>query len=164
MAMKAMYVADDAGRTLRALGSTVQVKATVDDTGGAFEAIVVDAQRGGDAVPHRHPWAELYLVLEGTMEVTIGARTHVAAPGDLLTIPRRASHSFVVTSDHARFLHLSFGPGASAMFDDYADAVPDAPGLEDLSAIFEINERHGIELLLPPEILELHASAVATAG
>jgi quercetin dioxygenase-like cupin family protein len=160
MATKAMHVASDGGRALRALGTTVRIMATVHDTGGAYEAIVVEADRGGDGVPHRHPWEELYLVLDGTMDVTIGARTHRAAPGDLVTIPARALHTFAVTSDAARFLHLSIGPGASAMFEDFAAVVPEAPGLEDLSAIFQVNERHGIELLLPPEVLALHRELV----
>ena len=147
MGSKAMHVPADEGRVLRALGSTVRIMATVDETAGAYETIVVEAGGGGDGVPHRHPWQELYLVLDGEMDVTIGARTHHAAPGDVVTIPARSLHTFTVTSESARFLHLSIGPGASAMFEDFAAVVPETPGLEDLSAIFEVNERHGVCLL-----------------
>jgi quercetin dioxygenase-like cupin family protein len=153
MATKALFVEDEGGRRVRALGSTMVVKAAAAQTGGAYEVVVVECGPGGDGVPHRHPWQELYLVLEGEMTVTVGARTHRAGPGDLVTIPPKALHTFTVTSERARFAHISIGPGATAMFDDFAEAVPEEPTLDDLPTIFEINRRHGVELQLPDELV-----------
>ena len=71
MATKALFVEDEGGRRVRALGSTMVVKAAAAQTGGAYEVVVVECGPGGDGVPHRHPWQELYLVLEGEMTVTV---------------------------------------------------------------------------------------------
>ena len=88
-------------------------------------------------------------MIDGSIEVQVGARHHVAAPGAFVTIPPRAVHGFVVTSDRARFLHVSIGPGATAMFTEYSQAVPDAPGPDALATVLEVGARHGLEFLVP---------------
>ena len=100
-------------------------------------------------VPHRHPWAESYFLLEGELEVQIGGRTHIATSGDFLTIPARAVHGFRVLSDTARFLHISIGDGATAAFEDIDAHLPGLAGPDDLSVMLEIAARHDVELLLP---------------
>jgi quercetin dioxygenase-like cupin family protein len=137
---------------LRVLGTDVTLKATVDDTAGAVEWVEIAAERGTVVPPHRHPWAESYYVIEGSLEVQVGARHHVATPGAYVTIPPRAVHGFVVTSDHARFLHVSIGPGATAMFKEYSQSVPDAPDPADpdvLATVVGVGARHGVEYLVP---------------
>ena len=60
-----------------------------------------------------------------------------------------AVHSFVVTTERARFLHVSAGTGATAAFREYHAVVPGIPQPEDIPALLEINERHGVEVLVP---------------
>ena len=115
---RAMFVPLDEGQLLLGLGSTMTVKATSDDTGGTMEWVLIESGPGGDVIPHRHPWGEAYYVLDGSMEVQVGARRHVASAGDFVMIPPRAVHSFRVLSDCVRFLHVSVGYGATAMFRD----------------------------------------------
>lgn len=153
MSTRALFHQADEGDRLEVLGTHVTVKVTADATDGAYEVVVVDSGPGGDAVPHRHPWQEFYFLLEGTVEVQVGARSHRFGPGGMVTIPPRALHAFNVLSQSARFLHVSAGHGATAMFRDYAERVPHAPTIDDLGAVLEIGSRHGIELALPPEIL-----------
>src|SRR4051812_35680971 len=107
MSSRARFVRADEGEQLSVLGAAITVKTTSEETGGAYEVVVADSGRGGEIVPHRPPWAEAYFVLEGTMAVQVGRHRHDAGPGDLVTIPARALHGFSVTSDHARFLHVS---------------------------------------------------------
>ena len=152
MSTRALFHRAGDGDRLNVLGTNVTIKATVHDTGGAYEVVVVESGPGGDAVPHRHPWQEFYFLLDGSVEVQIGARDHRMEAGDLVTIPPRALHAFNVVSESARFLHVSAGEGATAMFHDFAAQVPSVPTLEDLPAVLQIGARHGIELALPPEL------------
>ena len=145
------YVED--AETIDVLGSSMALLASADETGGAYEAVLVDSGPGGDLVPHRHPWEEMYFVVEGTMEVQVGRRMRELAPGALVTLPARCLHAFRVTSDAARFLHVSIGRGAVDAFRDLHANVPPNPTIDDAAALFEVLARHGIELQLPDELL-----------
>ena len=134
---------------MRSLGSDITIKATVEQTGGAYEVVVVDVERGGDNVPHRHPWAESYFMLDGELEVQLGRRRWTVTAGDLVVVPAKAVHGFRVVSDRASFLHTSIGPGATAMFTDFAEHFPEGPQDEaDLPFALELGARHGIDVIL----------------
>lgn len=149
MTARAMFVGPDGGEPLDVLGTPMKFLATEADTGGLYEVVMVAPEGAGEPLAHRHPWPEFYLVLEGTLEVTVGARTHLATTGSFVAIPARAIHSFTVVSEGARFLHVSFGPGATAAFREYHDAVPGVPEPDDIPRLLAINERHGVEVVLP---------------
>lgn len=149
MKSRAIFHPDNDGEHLRALGCDITILATVDDTAGAVEWVEVAADRGTVVPPHRHPWGESYFVLDGTLDVQVGARHHVATAGAFLTIPPRAIHSFVVTSDRARFLHVSIGPGATAMLTEYSQTVPEAPQPDALATVVEVGAHHGLEFMVP---------------
>jgi len=116
------------------------------------EWVEITADRGSVVPPHRHPWGESYYVIDGSLEVQVGGRHYEASAGAFLTIPPRAIHGFAVTSDHARFLHVSIGPGATAMFKDYSQTVPEAPDPSDpdaLAAVIGVSSRHDVEFMAP---------------
>ena len=137
------------GDAFRVLGSDMQVKANAADTGGAIEVVFVRTPRGADVVAHRHPWAETYYVLDGELEVQLGAQTHRMTAGDFLTIPARAVHGFGVVSEAAQFLHVSLGAGATDAFRELDERLPDPAGPDDVPVMLEVGARHGIELVLP---------------
>jgi len=70
---RAMFVPLDEGQLLLGLRSTITVKATSEDTGGTMDWVLIESGPGGDVIPHRHPWGEAYYVLDGSMEVQVGA-------------------------------------------------------------------------------------------
>jgi quercetin dioxygenase-like cupin family protein len=147
-----MFVTEETGEHLRVLGSAVTVKATSNDTGGAIEWVVVESGPRADVALHRHPWGEAYFILDGTLEVQVGARKHQATVGAFVMIPPRALHGFHVVSDLARFLHVSIGAGAVAAFRDYSQVSPEPPDPNDpetLSTLAEVNARHAIDFLTP---------------
>jgi len=88
-------------------------------------------------------------VLDGTLDVRVGTRRHRAGPGAFVAIPARAVHSFVVTDGPARFLHVSLGNGAIAAFREYHEISPGAPDASAVPALLEVNQRHGVEVVLP---------------
>jgi quercetin dioxygenase-like cupin family protein len=149
MATRAAFIPAGGGHELAVLGSAARVKARAAETGGAFDVVEIESTPGGDIVPHRHPWGEIYYVLEGAMTVQIGARHHDALPGDLVHIPPRALHGFTVTSERARFLHVSVGDQSLKLFEEYDAIVPHTPTLDDVPAILEVNGRYGVEVVLP---------------
>ena len=152
MKSRAIFLSKDDGERLRVLGADVTVKATVHDTAGAVEWVEISAERGTVVPPHRHPWGESYYIIDGSLEVQVGARHHVATAGAFVTIPPRALHGFVVTSDRASFLHVSIGPGATAMFKEYSQSEPDAPDPgdpESLAAVIGVGASHGVEFTVP---------------
>jgi quercetin dioxygenase-like cupin family protein len=152
MKSRAIFLPDHDGQHLRALGCDITLKATVGDTAGAVEWVEIAADQGTAVPPHRHPWAESYYIIDGSLEVQVGARHHLARAGAFVTIPPRAIHSLVVTSDRARFLHVSIGPGATAMFNEYARTIPEAPDPSDpdaLATLVEIGAHHGLEFMVP---------------
>jgi quercetin dioxygenase-like cupin family protein len=149
---KAKFVEGGAGTPLEVLGTQMAVLVSAADTGGGYEVVRVHAtgEPGAEIMPHRHPWEECYLVVDGVLEVQVGARRHLAGPGAFVTIPPRALHGFRVVGDAADFVHFSLGRGATDAFRDYDREVPHAPTLADLDAVLAINARHGIEVVLPP--------------
>jgi quercetin dioxygenase-like cupin family protein len=152
MKSRAIFLPEYDGEHLRALGCDITFKATVDDTGGAVEWVEVAADQGAVVPPHRHPWGESYYVVDGSLEVQVGARQHLASAGSFITIPPRAIHSFVVTSARARFLHVSIGPGATAMLTEYSQTVPEAPDPSDadaLATVLEVGNHYGVEFMVP---------------
>jgi quercetin dioxygenase-like cupin family protein len=149
MKSRAIFLPDNEGEHLRALGCDLTFKATVDDTAGAVEWVEVEAGQGTVVPPHRHPWGESYFVIDGSLEVQVGGRHNVASAGAFVTIPPRAVHAFTVISDRARFLHVSTGPGATAMFTEYSETVPETPDPSTLETVIAVGAHHGLEFLAP---------------
>lgn len=152
MKSRAIFLADNEGEHLRVLGIDATVKATADDTAGAVEWVEIAAGKGTTVPPHRHPWGESYYIIDGTLEVQVGARHHVASCGSFVTIPPRAIHGLVVTSERVTFLHVSIGPGATAMFKEYSQTTPEAPEPGDpaaLANVVGVGAHHGVEYMVP---------------
>jgi quercetin dioxygenase-like cupin family protein len=133
------------------LGSTMTLLATAEQTSGTYEVVLVDTGPGGDLVPHRHPWEEAYFVIDGTMEVQVGRQVREVGPGSLVTLPARCLHAFRVTSDAARFLHVSLGRGAVDAFRDLQDVLVPEPTFDEIEAALAVMARHGIEVVLAEE-------------
>jgi mannose-6-phosphate isomerase-like protein (cupin superfamily) len=57
--------------------------------------ILVDAAPGTGPKLHRHPYAEIFLVLEGTATYVVGDETFEVAPGQIAIVPAGMPHRFV---------------------------------------------------------------------
>lgn len=67
------------------------------DVGADVSVIAVDAQPGGGPALHRHPYDEVFVVLEGEATFTLGGEERVAVAGDVLVAPAGVWHRFVNT-------------------------------------------------------------------
>jgi quercetin dioxygenase-like cupin family protein len=125
------------GETLRpllthAMGSAVEVF----DTSGPAEA---------GPPPHRHPWEEVYVVLSGRLEVTVGGSTQILGPGGAAHVPARAVHSYRNVTD-VHFLTVTTKGDAAAFFAEVANEVEMNP--PDIAGVVRVAASHDIEFVM----------------
>ncbi len=81
-----------------------------DHGGVAASVIFVDAEPGSGPCLHRHPYSELFFVLEGEGTFSDGTQERVVGPGEIVIVPPDTPHAFVNTgSERLRQIdvHLS---------------------------------------------------------
>ncbi len=148
--------ADQEGEHLRFWGGGIlTMKATAEETGGAF-MLFEDFMSRGKATPlhvHANEDEALY-VLEGELLVHIDGTDHPIEQRAIAFAPRGVPHAFLVTSPTARVLCLQT-PGSAEAF--YRGAsVPagddtDPAGPVDFERVRESAERSGgMQVLGPP--------------
>ena len=75
-----------------------------------------DFKRGASIHEHFHPEEEVYEVIEGELEMTIGGATEVARAGLAAIVPSNAPHSVKALTDGPQRLALDLGiPALSAI-------------------------------------------------
>lgn len=67
------------------------------DTGISF--IWVDVPPGGGPRLHKHPYAEVFIILEGRVTFTLGAASVEARAGQVVIAPPDTPHKFVNSGD-----------------------------------------------------------------
>src|SRR5215472_12311989 len=94
------------------------------DTGGAYCLLEVSLAPGIGVPRHTHTREdEVYFVLAGELEVTVGERTFVLRPGDTLLAPRDIPHQLRNSGNTTNHYLLVFSPSG---FEEFimATAVP----------------------------------------
>lgn len=113
------------------LGETLRPLLT-NAMGSSIEVFDTSGPAGSGPPPHRHPWEEIYVVLDGELEVTVDGETHVLRKGGIAHVPAGSVHAYRNLTE-AHFLTI-VGPGnAARFFARVADEVemnpPDIPGV-----------------------------------
>jgi mannose-6-phosphate isomerase-like protein (cupin superfamily) len=68
------------------------------DHGGiGFTFLIVDAGPGEGPALHRHPYAEVLIVLEGSARATLDDEAVDVGEGDIVVVPANVAHRFVNT-------------------------------------------------------------------
>jgi quercetin dioxygenase-like cupin family protein len=94
-------------------------------TGSPIEVIEQGGQRGSGPPPHHHPWDEIFFVLEGELDVTIGDdQVQRMGPGSIAHVPGGTVHSFRNVSDQMRLLSITTEGRAVEMFTALANVPP----------------------------------------
>jgi quercetin dioxygenase-like cupin family protein len=147
------------GEALWFLGALTTIKAGAGQTAGRVAVAENLAPRGHGSPLHVHRREdEWFYVIEGELTFWVGGETIVAPAGSFVYGPRDVPHTFVVSSEQARFL-LVAEPGA---FDDFVRTLgapaerleipPAATEPPDLDALVAVAAGYGIEILGPPGI------------
>ena len=88
-----------------ALGTLLSVRATAEQTGGAYSLMEEVMPRGSEPPPHvHHRDDEAFYLLEGALTVRVGDEEFTAEPGAFVFCPRDVPHLLTVESDVARML------------------------------------------------------------
>jgi mannose-6-phosphate isomerase-like protein (cupin superfamily) len=61
--------------------------------------IFVDAPPGRGPSLHKHPYAEIFIVQEGTATFVVGGKEIEAGPGDIAIVPPDTPHAFTSTGE-----------------------------------------------------------------
>src|SRR5918997_6998006 len=126
-------------------GGLWTMKATSEETDGAFTLVEVRMVRGKTTPLHTHPTLdETLIVLEGEILVYAEGSEHRVGPRGVAVAPRGVPHAFMVTSESALILALQT-PGSGEAF--YRDASEPAvaetdPERADWDRLRAAAERH----------------------
>ncbi len=150
MSHKVIHTAPGNGTRLNTVDSFATVKIAAADTDDQYELFEVEAPQGPGVPPHRHPWAEAYYVLDGAMDVRVGARVVTLEPGASITVPPNAIHTIEATSPTVRFLAFSQTPGTGRLFQDLDDTIPAGePDEATIALIVEVATRNNVTFIGP---------------
>ena len=124
MAHRAIFRPSGESDTFHMLGVDGAVLARGSETDGSFELVVGSFPIGFALPPHRHAWAEFYVVTGGAIDVTIGRRTQTIEPGGFVHVPPNAVHTIATPDSACEALVWSSGARAIRMFEDLANSLP----------------------------------------
>jgi quercetin dioxygenase-like cupin family protein len=149
----------DEGEALWFFGSLVLLKSTSESTGGRVMVTENLAARGSGSPLHvHHREDEWFYVLDGELTLWVGGHVITAPTGAFVYGPRDIPHTFMVSSEQARFLLVTEPAG----FENFTRAVgepaarleippvPTAP--PDMERIVQLAAEAGMEILGPPGI------------
>jgi hypothetical protein len=92
--------------------------------------------------PHRHAWDEIYVVLNGVLEVFDGEAWREAPTGACVTVPAHQWHAYRNGTDDCRFLTIT-GPGPAREFFESSAAELTSP--PDMEVALAIAARYDVE-------------------
>lgn len=147
------------GEALWFLGTLATVKAAGEATGGSFALIEQLAPRGSGSPLHVHSREdEWFYVIEGELTLWVDGETIVAPAGSFVFGPKGIPHTFIVSSEEARFLLVAQPAG----FEQFMRAAgepaqrleipPAATEPPDVAALTAAAAEYGIEITGPPGI------------
>jgi len=98
--MQATIIKPEQAQSLKAFGLDLKILLTTEATGGAISVLMAWHKPGEGPPDHVHfKQEEIFFVLEGTYELTVGGKTTTIGPGAIVFVPRNAVHRFKNVGD-----------------------------------------------------------------
>jgi quercetin dioxygenase-like cupin family protein len=72
--------------------------------GANASCFVVTSAPGQGADKHRHPYEEIFVILDGDIEVIVDGESQMVGSGSITIIPPNTWHEFKNRSDHAALM------------------------------------------------------------
>ena len=109
--------------SIKPFGIEVRVLLTTEATGGAISVIMAWHRPGEGPPDHVHfSQEEMFFIVEGTYELTVGGETSTVGPGTIVFIPRNVVHRFRNVGDATACMLDWSLPGGQ---DHYFKAISD---------------------------------------
>ena len=147
------------GEALWFLGQLVTIKSSSESTAGRVGVTETLAPRGSGSPLHlHHNEDEWFYVIDGELTFWVGGQVITAPAGSFVYGPREIPHTFIVSSEQARFLLVAEPAGFEgflrALGQPAQELVIPLPATEppDVAAMAALAAEHGIEILGPPGI------------
>jgi quercetin dioxygenase-like cupin family protein len=145
------------GPSIWVAGDLYTIKASREDTGGAFALIETRVPPGGGPPPHvHHREDEAFYVLEGELRFHVDGRELTAGAGSWVTLARGSLHHFKnVSGRPARMLVVVTPAGLERFFMEVGRPAQDGDGdtviptPEELAKLLSVASKYGIEIRLP---------------
>jgi quercetin dioxygenase-like cupin family protein len=155
--VRAKHVAPGEGKALWVAGDLVTFKVVGEDTGGAYSLFEVESNPGGGPPPHVHRSEdEIFCVLEGEHEISIGGRTIRAGAGSVVYGPKNVAHSYKnVGATPGRILGFVAPAGLEGFFEEVGEEATDESspppfGQKETERLLAAAPKYGIEIQSPP--------------
>ena len=134
---KPKIVKENEGNKLNVLGDNQNIKLTGEDTNGQYTLIEQINEPGIGIPPHVHENEdEVFQVLSGQVEMSVGNETTTLKAGDLIFCPKGVPHSWrVVGEEKARAMLSIFPAGLENMFAELAELPAGPPDMKKVTAI-----------------------------
>ncbi len=115
---QAVIVKPEQALSIQPFGLDMKVLLTTEATGGAISVLMASHKPGEGPPDHVHfSQEEMFFVIEGTYELTLGGQTSTAGPGTIVFIPRHVVHRFKNIGDTtARMLDWTLPGGQDHYF------------------------------------------------
>ena len=147
------------GEHLWFFGGLTTIKADGAETGGRVMVTEQLMPRGSGSPLHvHHNEDEWFYILEGELTIWVEGKTVAAAAGSFVFGPRDVPHTFIVSSDKARFLLVTQAAGFEGFIRTLGTPapvaeIPPAPAAPpDMAPVLRAAADHGLEILGPPGI------------
>ena len=147
------------GEALWVFGGLATIKSTSATTGGRVMVSEQLAPRGAGSPLHVHRHEdEWFYVLEGELTFWVGGEVIVAAAGAFVYGPKDIAHTFIVSSDEARFLLVTEPAGFEGFIRACGERAPrleiPPPATEppDFEALAAVAASFGVDIIGPPGI------------
>jgi quercetin dioxygenase-like cupin family protein len=136
------YMLSDGEQSFESLGALVNIMASAEQTGGAFNLLNILLSLGYETPLHIHYAEDVAIyVLEGVLDIFWGDERQLAEAGSFFFQPRGTPHGFRVTgTTYARISYITTPAG----FDEFV--LDHAKPLTDFEAMM-LEARHKIEVL-----------------
>jgi quercetin dioxygenase-like cupin family protein len=147
------------GEHLWFFGGLTTIKADGAGTGGRVTVTEQLGPRGSGSPLHvHHNEGEWFYVIEGELTIWVEGNTVVAGAGSFVFGPRDVPHTFVVSSEQARYLLVTEPAGFEGFVRALAapagaPEIPPAPTAPpDMEPVLRAAAVYGLEILGPPGI------------
>jgi ketosteroid isomerase-like protein/quercetin dioxygenase-like cupin family protein len=135
------------GTPYRFMDQLVRVRATADQTRGAFGLVDIETPSGSGPLHHRHARDdEVLVVLRGRLLAVVGDERTELSSGDLLLLPKRIAHGYRASAGPLRHMNLVC-PGGFEQFFAEADRRVEKGSQLDPTTLGDLAAQYGVTLL-----------------